>query len=124
MVGRITNTAKKEHHPEWCLGGDPGAIEAQETRGQEQLVASTQLPACVLHGDRAVLEAAGVQFGQLLADDPLFCDVTLPKGWEKRPTDHSMWSELVDDKGRVRATMFYKAAFYDRDAFLSVEDAE
>ncbi len=30
-----------------------------------------------------------------------------------------MWNELVDDKGRVRASFFYKGAFYDRDAFIN-----
>ena len=31
-----------------------------------------------------------------------------------------MHSNLVDDKGRIRATIFYKAAFYDRDAHMSL----
>ena len=31
-----------------------------------------------------------------------------------------MWSNLVDKQERVRATIFYKAAFYDRNAFLNV----
>ena len=30
-----------------------------------------------------------------------------------------MWSELVDDKGRARAGILYKAALYDRDAHIS-----
>jgi len=47
--------------------------------------------------------------------------VELPIGWKKRSTGHSMWNDLVDDKGRVRATFFYKAAFYDRDAFINFE---
>jgi hypothetical protein len=45
--------------------------------------------------------------------------VKLPEGWHIKATDHSMWSNLVDDKGRNRASIFYKAAFYDREAFLS-----
>jgi hypothetical protein len=31
-----------------------------------------------------------------------------------------MWSYLVDEKGRERAAIFYKAAFYDRDAHISI----
>lgn len=31
-----------------------------------------------------------------------------------------MWSDLVDDKGRKRAGIFYKAAFYDRSAHIGV----
>ncbi len=44
----------------------------------------------------------------------------LPAGWKKISTDHAMWSNLVDDKGRKRASIFYKAAFYDRSAHLQL----
>jgi hypothetical protein len=47
--------------------------------------------------------------------------VSLPPGWKVVPTDHSMWSDLVDAKGEKRASIFYKAAFYDRDAFIRIE---
>jgi hypothetical protein len=50
--------------------------------------------------------------------DPIFCLAELPKGWKKRPTEHSMWSELVDENNVVKAEIFYKAAFYDRSAFM------
>jgi hypothetical protein len=30
-----------------------------------------------------------------------------------------MWSHLVDDKGRNRGSIFYKAAFYDRAAHMN-----
>jgi len=52
--------------------------------------------------------------------DKVFQYATLPAGWRKQPTDHSMWSDLLDDKGRKRASIFYKAAFYDRSARLNV----
>jgi predicted secreted protein len=29
-----------------------------------------------------------------------------------------MWSYIVDDEGTQRVAIFYKAAFYDRDAFM------
>lgn len=51
--------------------------------------------------------------------DNLFYDVELPEGWEIKSTNHTMWNDLVDDKGRTRAKFFYKAAFYDRDAFIN-----
>ena len=40
----IKNTSKEEVHLEWTMGGNPRAIEAQEARGQNQLVNSQQLP--------------------------------------------------------------------------------
>lgn len=51
--------------------------------------------------------------------DDLFWNVKLPDGWEIKATDHNMWNNLYDDKGRKRADFFYKAAFYDRDAFIN-----
>jgi len=63
-------------------------------------------------------EQMGIVFGDKV--DDLFVEVQLPKGWAKVPTDHSMWSELIDDLGRVRARIFYKAAFYDRSAHISL----
>lgn len=96
-----------------------GGIERQEARGQQELVNSASLPTeC---RGRDALEAAGVKFGEPYKDDALFCDAVLPDGWKKRATDHSMWSDLVDGKGRVRARIFYKAAHYDRRADMSVE---
>lgn len=53
--------------------------------------------------------------------DDLFYGVKLPEGWEIKATDHSMWNDLIDNKGRKRANFFYKAAFYDRDAFINFD---
>ena len=124
MSKNITNTAvEAERNPARVLLGamvnPDNHILDQESQGQRELVESDQLPTEV-YGDRNELEDAGVVFGDPCKDDPLFCDVTLPEGWKKRATDHSMWSELVDDEGVVRAKIFYKAAFYDRGASLNV----
>ena len=54
--------------------------------------------------------------------DDLFFNVKLPDGWEIRATDHPMWNELVDARGEVRAEFFYKAAFYDRGAFINFKE--
>lgn len=49
--------------------------------------------------------------------DDLFCSVELPAGWECKGTDHPMWNEVMDEKGRKRISFFYKRAWYDREAF-------
>lgn len=96
----------------------PGGIEAQEAAGQRQLVRSSNLPKKCNYCTREQIEAMGVVFG---ADvDDLFIHATLPAGWALMPTDHSMWSTLRDERGRARASVFYKAAFYDREAFISI----
>ena len=112
----ITNTATQERS---MLDGMPGMIEASESRGQRELVSSTQLPTQV-RGDKQRLIDAGVVFGEQCKGDKLFCEATLPPGWKKEATDHSMWSKLVDADGVERASIFYKAAFYDRAAFMNV----
>ena len=100
------------------VSATPGGIEAQEAQGQRDIVPNTTLPKEFLYCEKSQFEAMGIVFGED-ADD-LFINVTLPDGWKKRPTDHSMWSKLVDDKERVRARIFYKAAFYDRSAHIDI----
>lgn len=96
----------------------PGGIEAQEAQGQQDFVASETLPIKCNYCTREQLGQMGIVFGEPV--DNLFIECQLPKGWKKIPTDHSMWSKLVDAKGRERASIFYKAAFYDRDAFIGL----
>ena len=98
-------------------GSSDGLIEESEKRGQQSFVNSDTLPT---EGDRKELEAAGVRFLGPVEGDPIFTYVELPEGWKKVATDHDMWSKLVDAEGVERASIFYKAAFYDRSAFLSV----
>lgn len=93
--------------------GTSNAIEMQESEGQHFFVASETLPT---DGDKTPLEASGVKFLGTVEGDPLFQYVVLPKGWKKQATEHPMHSDLLDKKGRKRAGIFYKAAFYDRSA--------
>lgn len=90
----------------------PGGIERQEAAGQAAMVANFDtLPKEM---DRAIGEKLGFIYG---ADaDEIFVTVTPPAGWSLKATGHSMHSDLLDDQGRVRASIFYKAAFYDRRA--------
>jgi hypothetical protein len=117
-----TNTAKQAHDDPLTtlfMTMGAGGIERQEAREQQELVNSASLPTeC---RGREALEAAGVKFGEPYKDDPLFCDAVLPTGWKKQATDHSMHSNLLDEKGRIRAKIFYKAAHYDRSADMYAE---
>jgi len=101
-----------------AIASTPGGIEAQEARGQRDFVVSETLPIRCLGCNREQLEQMGVNFGEPI--DDLFIAVQLPDSWHKKPTDHSMWSDLIDGKGRKRAQIFYKAAFYDRSAHISL----
>lgn len=118
-----TNNTENNPQPQWLMGGNPNAIEAQEAEGQKELVASLQLPR-KCNSPRGINTATqyhkmGIKVFTTSKGDDLFLGVKLPDGWKKEATDHSMWNNLLDDKGRVRATFFYTAAFYDRDAFVN-----
>jgi hypothetical protein len=127
-MSKITNTQAKFDSPLRRLqglmpGGHGGAIEAMEAEGQAELVKSSQFPS-KFNGNpeeekkaRDLFGAAGMKWGEPTTGDEIFCQVELPKDWKLVRTDHAMWSELLDDKGRKRASIFYKAAFYDRSAF-------
>ena len=97
-------------------------IEEQEAQGQRQLVASSQLPS-KNNGRENVIDfykGIGIEVIGETKGDKMFLDVRLPEGWAIKPTDHSMWSNLIDNNGAERASIFYKAAFYDRDAFINM----
>jgi hypothetical protein len=83
-------------------------IVASEKAGQQDLVNSSKLPK---KGNWDLLKSWGLQ---IIDDaDDLFYNVALPEGWTKQGTTHDMHSSLLDELGRKRAGIFYKAAFYD-----------
>lgn len=95
------------------VAATPGGIEAQEACGQRDMASNFKtLPKGM---DREIAEGLGFKFLPEGGDD-IFDAVDAPAGWSIRPTDHSMHSDIVDDQGRVRGGIFYKAAFYDRRA--------
>lgn len=94
-----------------------GGIEAQEKRGQLAQAEKQTLP-LDLREHREAFEALGFIFGSPV--DNLFQSAAFPPGWKKVPTDHAMWSDIEDDKGRKRGAIFYKAAFYDQRARASL----
>lgn len=95
----------------------PGGIERQEKQGQMDQSFAETLPVD-MGKHRPDFEKLGFVFGKA---DNLFIEAKFPKGWRKKPTDHSMWSDLLDDKGRKRGMIFYKAAFYDQRAHVHLE---
>ena len=98
----------------------PGGIEKSELAGQKNFISQTfrdALPIATA-ADWEILESWGVEKGEPL--DKLFCLVKLPTGWSKVAGIEPRSSTLRDDRDLVRATIFYKAAFYDPKADLHV----
>ena len=104
--------------------GSEGFITRQESLGQASFVGSDTLPTRFNYPNeeiaKPILERWGVKFLGAVPSDPIFQYVELPPGWRKVATDHAMWSRLLDAEGRERASIFYKAAFYDRNAHLTL----
>jgi len=106
------------------MRGEPpdAAILAQEARGQSKLVESSLIPVSYGYDDQdkcdEELRKVGFVLGDVLEDDPLFREATLPTGWEKKASDRDTWSHIIDAQKRERVGVFYKAAFYDRKAHM------
>lgn len=112
-----TRDVPAELHLLGMIGNQSGYIEEMERDGQRQLVNSTSLPA---DGPWDELTALGFTKGEPV--DDLFVNATLPQGWIKEGSDHAMWSYLCDERGIQRVGVFYKAAFYDRKAHMSLQN--
>lgn len=103
---------------DFIIASTPGGIEAQEAQGQKDFVASTSFPK-KMRPSKESYEKLGFVFGKDI--DDIFIEAQLPKGWKKEGSDHSMWSYILDDKGRRRVSVFYKAAFYDRNSHANID---
>jgi hypothetical protein len=100
------------------IASTPGGIEQQEAAGQRTLIESNILPTTIRGATREQLTAFGFQFGQDM--DDLFVECTLPPGWTKKAGEWDTHNDLLDEQGRIRAFIYYKAAFYDRQAYMSL----
>lgn len=104
------------------LDGKKDVVERSEKREQENTVRNERLPIKANgHSISAEEQYAKMGIEVIGAYDDLFFSVKLPKGWKIEATDHSMWNNLIDLNGKIRATFFFKGAFYDRDAFSNFE---
>lgn len=97
--------------------GSDAFVAAQEARGQDKLVHSELLPS---EGDWKALEALGFVKGEQVEGDDLFVHASIPEGWVKERTSHSLYTVIKDERGIERVRIGYKAAFYDRWARISV----
>ncbi len=119
------SAAMKGDNFNFAVAITPGGIEAQEAAGQKVLVQSDTLPIKGLlsqpfYGGPKDFAKELHKLGLIVGDavDDLFVRVQLPNGWKKEAGGGSYWSYLLDTKGHKRASIFYKAAFYDRSAHM------
>lgn len=93
-------------------------VEEFEEAGQSQLLASNLIPTRMYGCTDEDLTELGFALGEVVDGDPLFRHAVLPAGWCRRPEQDSRGSYLVDEHGRDRASITYKAAPYDRKASM------
>lgn len=94
-------------------------FDGEQKRDQTALVKALMLPKQVGGATRKQLEALGFKFGDDF--DELFVKCEYPPGWQKRPADHPMHIDLVDEQGRKRAGIFFKATSHDRRATMGMK---
>ena len=87
------------------------------TEVQENVV--NTLMAREMEPNKRVWEKLGFVFSSIPGDDDLY-NAIMPEGWSMRGTDHSMWTDIIDENNMIRGSMFYKAAFYDRRACMNL----
>lgn len=109
---------KNQDYKNFFVAATDGGIENQEAEGQQDFCNKSQLPIDGTMRNKDKWEALGFKFGEMV--DDIFVSVDMPQGWRFSATEHSMHNDLLDDKGRKRASVFYKAAFYDRNAHVSL----
>ncbi len=100
--------------------GSGRSIEGEEARGQEELVQSESIPTQMRsEGMEEKLKELGFELGEVDESDPLFRSCKLPQDWKREASGHRLWSYIVDERGFRRISISYKAAYYDRRAFMS-----
>ena len=97
--------------------GIDDVLDDEERAAQSRLSISDSLP---IKGMGKCPKSLGLVWDKGCSD-PLFVEVKLPIDWKKVPTDHPMWTHLVDHMGRKRAAIFYKSALWDNEAFIQWE---
>lgn len=102
-----------------AMSGEQNVLENMEREGQQNAIRRVQL-ARNLQPNKEIWEQLGFKFYDIEGDNVL-CNATLPEGWSLEATEHSMWTNILDEQGRIRGQMFYKAAFYDRSAHMSLK---
>ena len=65
---------------------------------------------------RPALEALGFVIHE---ESGLFYTCTAPDGWTKSTSGY--WTTILDSKGVERGSQFYKGAWYDETAFLTIK---
>ena len=70
------------------------------------------------NGNWDYLERLGIKINQDSKDE-LFYETRLPPLWSIKPTNHDKYTFLVDERGLVRAEIFFQGLCYNRQASIN-----
>jgi hypothetical protein len=101
-----------------AMSGEENVLENFEKERGEEAARSNYL-AKRMKPEKEIWELLGFTFTDIPGDDVL-CQANLPKGWKIVDTEHHMYKDIIDEMGRKRGSMFYKAAIYDKSAHMSL----
>ena len=97
-------------------------VSHHEGAAQEPMIRDVSIPVRITPTATAihVLKKFGMVF--LGADElnPLLQQVQLPPRWQIVQTEHPLWTNLVDEQGRVRAQIFHKSTRWDERAHMNL----
>lgn len=121
-MSRNDDAANMGHLIGMMKDGPDKYITGMEQEGIDGLITRDLLPTTIaLPATREQFEMLGFKFFNVVEADPLFQVATIPDGWSKHVTSR-LWIDIRDERGLGRAAVFYKAAFYDRKASMSLSD--
>ncbi len=113
-------------------GNSNTAIENIEKKGRDKILNKIQLPIYGLYINGKIFDREetreivvnkykelGIEI--INEENDLFYNVKLPYNIKLKDSESVYWTYLVDKNGKELASIFYKAVFYDRDAFINID---
>ncbi len=100
------------------FGGEPDVLDHMNIEERRNALNSVMM-AKRMKPSKEEWEQLGFTFTDI-PDDDILCRATLPKGWTLEETDHCLWTDIKDENGRIRGSMYYNSLPYDRSARMSL----
>jgi len=122
-LASLTYGLDAQAHPEEGKSLADTAFDRSAKNQQTNMINSCEMPA-KHNGKKYSLENLkdmGFEFGDLTQRGEMI-EAKLPPGWEKKATDHHMWSRIIDERGSERISIFVKYQFsFLEDAFFNIK---
>lgn len=114
-------------------GNSNMTIENIEKKGRDEILNKVQMPIFGLHINGKMFrdkeetkEIVARKYKELGIEiineaNDLFYNVKLPNNLKLKSSESNYWTYLINEEKQELASIFYKAVFYDRDAFINID---